>query len=153
MVLVSGLYTTEGLEGIQLTQASLESQVGSWGTIFVAISLFLFAFSSIIGNYYYGEANIRFLTDKKWVLTVFRILSGGGFVFLGAVASFEFVWNMGDLFMALVTLCNLIALAYLSKYAFKLLKNYRDQRRRGIENPVFHRSDLPEVANDLEAWD
>ena len=153
MVLVSGLYTTEGLEGIQLTQASLESQVGSWGTIFVAISLFLFAFSSIIGNYYYGEANIRFLTDKKWVLTVFRILSGGGFVFLGAVATFEFVWNMGDLFMALVTLCNLIALAYLSKYAFKLLKNYRDQRRRGIENPVFHRSDLPEVANDLEAWD
>ena len=153
MVLVSGLYTTEGLEGIQLTQASLELQVGSWGTIFVAISLFLFAFSSIIGNYYYGEANIRFLTDKKWVLTVFRILSGGGFVFLGAVASFEFVWNMGDLFMALVTLCNLIALAYLSKYAFKLLKNYRDQRRRGIENPVFHRSDLPEVANDLEAWD
>ena len=153
MVLVSGLYTTEGLEGIQLTQASLESQVGSWGTIFVAISLFLFAFSSIIGNYYYGEANIRFLTDKKWVLTVFRILSGGGFVFLGAVASFEFVWNMGDLFMALVTLCNLIALAFLSKYAFKLLKNYRDQRRRGIENPVFHRSDLPEVANDLEAWD
>lgn len=153
MVLVSGLYTTEGLEGIQLTQASLESQVGSWGTIFVAISLFLFAFSSIIGNYYYGEANIRFLTDKKWVLTVFRILSGGGFVFLGAVASFEFVWNMGDLFMALVTLCNLIALAFLSKYAFKLLKNYRDQRRRGIENPVFHRSDIPEVANDLEAWD
>ena len=153
MVLVSGLYTTEGLEGIQLTQASLESQVGSWGTIFVAISLFLFAFSSIIGNYYYGEANIRFLTDKKWVLTVFRILSGGGFVFLGAVASFEFVWNMGDLFMALVTLCNLIALAFLSKYAFKLLKNYRDQRRHGIENPVFHRSDLPEVANDLEAWD
>ena len=71
LVLVSGLYTTEGLEGIQLTQASLESQVGSWGTIFVAISLFLFAFSSIIGNYYYGEANIRFLTDKKWVLTVF----------------------------------------------------------------------------------
>ena len=153
MVLVSGLYTNKGLEGIQLTQASLESQVGSWGTIFVAIALFLFAFSSIIGNYYYGEANIRFLTDKKWVLTVFRILSGGGFVFLGAVASFEFVWNMGDLFMALVTLCNLIALAFLSKYAFKLLKNYRDQRRRGIENPVFHRSDLPEVADDLEAWD
>ena len=60
---------------------------------------------------------------------------------------------MGDLFMALVTLCNLIALAFLSKYAFKLLKNYRDQRRRGIENPVFHRSDLPEVADDLEAWD
>ena len=152
MVLVSGLYNTEGLEGIQLTQASLESQVGSWGTIFVAIALFMFAFSSIIGNYYYGEANIRFLTDKKWALTVFRIFSGGVFVFFGAVASFEFVWNLGDLFMALLTLCNLIALVFLCKYVFKLLDNYRDQKRRGIKNPVFHRSDLPEAADDLESW-
>ena len=153
LVLISGLYTTDGLEGIQLTQASLQAQVGSWGTIFVALAIILFAFTSIIGNYYYGEANIRFLTDKKWVLTVFRILSGGAFVFLGAVASFEFVWSLGDLFMALVTLCNLIALAFLSKHAFKLLDNYRDQKRRGIKNPVFHRSDFPELSNDLDSWD
>ena len=66
LVLISGLYNSEGIQGIQLTQASMESQVGSWGTIFVAIAIILFAFSSIIGNYYYGEANIRFLTDKKW---------------------------------------------------------------------------------------
>ena len=87
------------------------------------------------------------------MLTVFRILSGGAFVFLGAVASFEFVWNLGDLCMALVTLCNLVALAFLSKYAFKLLNNYRAQRRRGIKSPVFHRSDLPEIADELEAWE
>ncbi len=153
LVLISGLYNTEGVQGIQLTQASMESQVGSWGTIFVAIAIILFAFSSIIGNYYYGEANIRFLTDKKWVLQVFRILSGGAFVFFGAVASFEFVWNLGDLFMALLTLCNLIALVFLCKYVFKLLDNYRDQKRRGVKDPVFHRSDLPEVADDLVAWD
>ncbi|MBQ6080412.1 MAG: alanine:cation symporter family protein [Muribaculaceae bacterium] len=153
LVLISGLYNTEGIQGIQLTQASMESQVGSWGTIFVAIAIILFAFSSIIGNYYYGEANIRYLTDKKWVLQVFRILSGGAFVFFGAVASFEFVWNLGDLFMALLTLCNLIALAFLCKYVFKLLDNYRDQKRRGIKNPEFHRSDLPEVADDLDAWE
>ena len=153
LVLISGLYTTEGIQGIQLTQASMESQVGSWGTIFVAIAIILFAFSSIIGNYYYGEANIRYLTDKKWVLQVFRILSGGVFVFFGAIASFEFVWNLGDLFMALLTLCNLIALIFLCKYVFKLLDNYRDQKRRGIKNPVFHRSDLPEIADDLDCWD
>lgn len=153
LVLISGLYTTEGMQGIQLTQASMESQVGSWGTIFVAIAIILFAFSSIIGNYYYGEANIRFLTDKKWVLQVFRILSGGAFVFFGAVASFEFVWNLGDLFMALLTLCNLIALVFLCKHVFKLLDNYRAQKRRGIKNPEFHRSDLPEIADELEAWD
>ena len=153
LVLISGLYTTEGIEGIQLTQASMESQVGSWGTIFVAIAIILFAFSSIIGNYYYGEANIRFLTDKKWAVQVFRILSGGVFVFFGAVASFEFVWNLGDLFMALLTLCNLIALVFLCKYVFKLLDNYRDQKRRGIKNPEFHRSDLPEVADELDCWE
>ena len=152
MVLISGLYTTDDLQGIQLTQASLQMQVGSWGTIFVAVAIFLFAFSSIIGNYYYGEANIRFLTDKKWVLTVFRVLSGGAFVFFGAVASFEFVWNLGDLFMALLTLCNLIALTFLCKYAFRLLNNYRDQKRRGIKDPVFKRSDLPEVADELDCW-
>lgn len=153
LVLISGLYTTDGLEGIQLTQASLQAQVGSWGTIFVALAIILFAFTSIIGNYYYGEANIRFLTDKKWALTVFRILSGGAFVFLGAVASFEFVWSLGDLFMALVTLCNLIALAFLSKYAFKLLNHYRAQKRQGVKNPEFHRSDLPEIADDLDCWE
>ena len=153
LVLISGLYTTEGIQGIQLTQASMESQVGSWGTIFVAIAIILFAFSSIIGNYYYGEANIRFLTDKKWAVQVFRILSGGVFVFFGAVASFEFVWNLGDLFMALLTLCNLIALVFLCKHVFKLLDNYRAQKRRGIKNPEFHRSDLPEIADDLDCWE
>jgi len=152
-VLISGLYNTEGLQGIQLTQASLQSQVGSWGTIFVAVAIFLFAFSSIIGNYYYGEANIRFMTNNKWVLFIFRVLSGGVFVFFGAVASFEFVWNLGDLFMALVTLCNLIALVFLCKYVFKLLDNYRAQKRQGIKDPVFHRSDLPEIADDLECWE
>ena len=153
LVLISGLYTTEGIQGIQLTQASMESQVGSWGTIFVAIAIILFAFSSIIGNYYYGEANIRFLTDKKWAVQVFRILSGGVFVFFGAVASFEFVWNLGDLFMALLTLCNLIALVFLCKYVFKLLDNYRAQKRKGIKNPEFHKSDLPEIADDIDCWE
>ncbi len=153
LVLISGLYTDGSLQGIQLTQSSLETQVGSWGKTFVAVAIFLFAFSSIIGNYYYGEANIRFLTDNKAILTIFRILSGGAFVFFGAVASFDFVWNMGDLFMALITTCNLVAIVLLSKYAFRLLADYRSQKRRGIKDPVFHRSDLPEIADELEAWD
>ena len=152
LVLISGLYTTD-MQGIQLTQASLESQVGNWGKIFVAVAIFLFAFSSIIGNYYYGEANIHFLTKNKKVLTIFRLLSGGVFVFFGSVASFDFVWNLGDLFMALLTMCNLIALVFLCKYAFKLLDNYREQRRRGIKDPVFHRSDLPEIADEIDCWE
>lgn len=153
VVLMSGLYTTDGMEGIELTQAALQAQVGGWGTIFVAVAIFLFAFSSIIGNYYYGEANIRYLTNSKTVLFVFRLLSGGAFVFLGAVASFEFVWSLGDLFMALLTMCNLVAIVCLGKYVFRLLDDYRNKKRTGIKDPEFHREDLPEVADDLDSWD
>ena len=63
---------------------------------FIAIAIFLFAFSSIIGNYYYGEANIRFITSNTKVLTIYRLLSGGVMVMFGALASFELVWNIVD---------------------------------------------------------
>ena len=117
------------------------------------ISRFLFAFSSIIGNYYYGEANIRFMTSNQTVLTVYRIMSGGVLVMFGALASLEMVWNLGDLCMALLTACNLIAIAALAKYAFWLLNDYRQQKQRGIKEPLFHRSMLPEIEKDLDCWD
>lgn len=152
IILLSGLYDSGNMEGISLTQAALESQLGASGKIFVAIAILFFAFSSIIGNYYYGEANIMFLTRKKWILMVFRFLSGG-MVMLGAVASLKIVWNLGEVFMGLITLCNLVAITLLGKYAFALLKDYRSQKRRGIKSPVFKRSSLPSIENDIDAWD
>lgn len=77
MILISGLYNTPELNGIALTQAALNSEIGAFGPTFIAIAILLFAFSSIIGNYYYGEANIRFMTSSNAVLTVYRVLSGG----------------------------------------------------------------------------
>ena len=152
IILISGLYTDPNLNGIELTQSALRSEVGSMGTIFIAIAIFLFAFSSIIGNYYYGEANIRFLTDKPLAITVFRVLSGTVMVLFGAVASLELVWNLGDVCMALLTACNLVGIAFLGRYAFRLLDDYRRQKHAGIKNPVFHASTLPEVANDIDTW-
>ena len=113
VILISGLYNVPELNGIALTQAALSSEVGTFGPAFIAIAIFLFAFSSIIGNYYYGEANIRFMTSSQRVLTVFRLLSGGAMVMFGALASLEVVWNLGDLCMALITACNLIAIVVL----------------------------------------
>lgn len=153
VILISGLYKVPELNGIALTQSALESEIGSAGPTFIAIAIFLFAFSSIIGNYYYGEANIRFLTSKKYVLTVYRILSAGVVVFFGSLAALETVWNFGDLFMALITICNLIAIIALGKYAFKLLDDYRAQKKRGIKEPVFRKSQFPEIEKELEAWD
>ena len=153
IILLSGVYQPGCEAGIVLTQSALDSQIGSSGKIFLAIAILFFAFSSILGNYYYGEANILFLTRKRWVLEAFRVLSGGVMVMLGAVASLGLVWNFGEVCMALITLCNLIAIVFLGKYAFILLKDYRKQKSEGKKSPVFNKSMIPEVEKDLDAWD
>ena len=158
IILISGLYNVPELNGIALTQSALQSEVGSAGPVFVAIAIFLFAFSSIIGNYYYGEANIRFIINltshrSPLTLTIYRICSAGVMVMFGALASFELVWNIVDFFMAFLTACNLVAIMMLGKYAFRLLDDYRRQKRSGIKEPVFHRSQLPEIAHELECWE
>ena len=153
MILISGLYSTPDLNGIALTQAALNSEIGAFGPTFIAIAILLFAFSSIIGHYYYGEANIRFMTSSNAVLTVYRVLSGGVLVMFGAMASLEIVWNLGDLCMALLTACNLVAIVRLGKYAFRLLEDYRQQKRSGIKEPTFHRSQMPEIEKDLMSWE
>lgn len=153
IILISGLYDVPELNGIALTQSALQSEVGSAGPVFIAIAIFLFAFSSIIGNYYYGEANIRFITNNSTVMTVYRLFSGGVMVMFGALASFELVWNIVDFFMAFLTACNLVAIVLLGRYAFRLLDDYRKQKRAGIKEPKFHRSQLPEIADEIECWD
>ena len=153
VILISGLYDVPELNGIALTQAALNSEIGAFGPVFIAIAIFLFAFSSIIGNYYYGEANIRYMTSSRTVLTVYRIFSCGVLVMFGALVSLDIVWNLGDLCMALLTACNLIAIIALGKYAFRLLDDYRKQKRNGIKEPVFHRSQLPEIEKDLNCWE
>jgi AGCS family alanine or glycine:cation symporter len=153
IILISGLYQVPELNGIALTQSALQNEIGSVGPMFIAIAIFLFAFSSIIGNYYYGEANIRFITQNNKVMTAYRIASAGLMVMFGALASFELVWNIVDLFMAFLTACNLIAIVLLGRYAFRLLDDYRQQKRQGIKEPVFHRSQLPEIEDELECWE
>ncbi|MBQ8706063.1 MAG: alanine:cation symporter family protein [Paludibacteraceae bacterium] len=153
IILISGLYTSPELNGIMLTQAALESEVGSLGPVFVAVAIFLFAYSSMIGNYYYGEANVRFMTSSQKVMTLYRLASGGVMVMFGAWTTLEVVWSMIDLCMALLTACNLIAIGLLGKYAFRLLNDYRQQKRQGIKEPTFHRSQLPEIEQDLECWE
>ena len=153
IILISGLYKVPELNGIALTQTALQSEVGAMGPIFIAVAILLFAFSSIIGNYYYGEANIRFITPNNTVMTIYRICSAGVMVMFGALASFELVWNIVDFFMAFLTACNLIAIVFLGRYAFRLLDDYRQQKRKGIKEPVFHRRQLPEIEDEIECWE
>ncbi|NFE82093.1 alanine:cation symporter family protein [Clostridium sporogenes] len=149
IVLISGSYLNSDLTGIQLTQTALSSQVGSWGNTFIAICIFLFAFSSVIGNYYYGETNIEFLKGSKTSLFLYRICVIGMVIF-GSIAKIQIVWDMADLFMGFMAIINLIAITMLSKIAFAALKDYDRQKKQGIE-PVFY-ADSIEGLNNIECW-
>lgn len=150
IIIFSGIYN-DGSTGIELTQNALQQEVGSIGSLFVAVAIFLFAFTSIVGNYYYGETNIQFITQRKWVLNVYR-LAVGAMVMIGAVSQLDFVWALADITMGLMTLCNLIAIMILGKYAIKLLNDYQSQKLRGYD-PTYHSSTIPEIADKTKCWD
>ena len=151
IILFSGAPLDGSSNGVQLTQQALTNEIGASGSIFVAVALFFFAFSSILGNYYYGEANIRFITAKKWVLHTYRILVSG-MVLFGSVATLDLVWSLADITMALMAVCNLIAIIFLGKYAIRLLSDYRAQKKAGIQSPVFRKETMPDIEKDLECW-
>ena len=147
IILLSGLYDC-GDDGIILTGHAMEHHLGSFGGWFLMAAIFLFAYSTIIANYFYGETNIRYITGKPWAVTLFRLASGV-VVLLGGFMTLQQAWGIVDLAMALMTITNLIAVLLLSRYAFRLLKDFREQRKKGKE-PVFNPSLFPEA--DLEGW-
>lgn len=151
IILFSNANLDSSLNGVQLTQQALTNEIGSAGGIFVAIAILLFAFSSIIGNYYYGEANIRFITSNKYVLFSYRILVGC-MVMFGALTSLDLAWNLADITMGMMTFCNLIAIALLSKQAIWLLNDYMSQKKRGIASPVFDKESIPELKDKVDCW-
>ncbi|MGO1263538.1 alanine/glycine:cation symporter family protein [Brevibacterium aurantiacum] len=154
IILLSNPEYGSSAEGIQLTQTALSGQLGQWAIHFLTFAIFLFAFSSILGNYYYGEANIEHLTTSKVAVRVYQVIVMVS-VFIGAIAALDIVWTAANIFMAIMALINLFALLMLSPLVFNLLKNYQQQRRQGLE-PVFHRSDLPtfkRINTDIDAWD
>ncbi|MFC4403640.1 alanine/glycine:cation symporter family protein [Gracilibacillus xinjiangensis] len=132
-------------DGIQLTQVALSQHVGDWASIFIAITIFFFAFSSVIGNYYYGETNISFLNHKGIWLTVYRVFVLG-MVMFGSLASIQLVWDMADLFMAMMAIVNLIAILLLSKIAIQVLQDYTRQKKQGID-PAFHYKNVKGLKN------
>ncbi|MFW6187617.1 MAG: alanine/glycine:cation symporter family protein [Actinomycetota bacterium] len=139
-----------GREGASLTQSALALQLGDWAVHFLTVAIFLFAFTSVIGNYYYGESNIRFLSGSRAVMTGYRVLVLV-FVFGGAVLALDLVWSLADLFMAFMDTINLVALVLLAGVAVRVLKNYETQRKQGLE-PVFSSGDVPGLSG-LGAWD
>lgn len=149
MILLSDINFGSDLKGVDLTQAAMSNHLGSWANIFIAVTLFFFAFSSVVGNYYYGETNLEFIKKSKTALNIFR-LAVISIVYYGAVASLQTVWNLADLFMGIMAVLNLFAIALLGKYAFSALKDYAKQRKAG-KNPVFYAKNIKGLEN-VECW-
>lgn len=153
IILFADLHTTAGYNGIQLTQYALAYHIGDWATVFVGIAIFLFAFSSLIGNYYYGQSNIEFIQGDSKYRQLWMLLYRLGvlaMVIFGALAKVELVWDLADVFMGLMALMNLIVIVMLGKYAFAALQDYMDQRREG-RNPQFRYGSVPGLTS-TDSW-
>lgn len=153
IILCSGVHTGAGPQGISLTQAAVDSQFTpgtSFGASFISLAIFFFAFTSIVGNYYYGETNIRFLTPRRGAVYAYRA-AVGGMVLLGGMMSLGLVWSLADITMSLMAICNLAAILVLGRYALACLKDYRKQRREG-KNPVYHADTQPEIESKTPCW-
>lgn len=124
MLLVSGVEGKTGvMDGIPFMQAAISANVGHWGIHFITVSIFAFAFSSLVGNYYYAESNILFIKNSKILLNVFRVTCVAA-IFLGAQADFSLMWNIADITMGCMALVNIVVIFLLGGTAVKALKHY-----------------------------
>ncbi|NDK31120.1 alanine/glycine:cation symporter family protein [Nesterenkonia haasae] len=135
--------------GAELTQGALEETFGLFGAIALALIIFLVAFTSILGNYSYGEANVLFISDSEKLRKVFAVVLTG-VVFIGATIEVDLAWAIAGVAMVVIALFNLVVITILAPTALKLLRHYEDQRKRGLQ-PVFTDTDLPEL-EDVECW-
>lgn len=150
ILLLSHVSTNPGeMTGVQLTQAAIESHVGSWGADFLAVLLFMLAYSSIIGNYAYAESNVQFIKNSRVSLTVFRMIVLC-FVYFGSVTSVPVVWDMADLSMGMMALINLIAILALSPLVFVMLKDYKAKLKMG-RDPEFKLSEHPVLKRRIKS--
>lgn len=150
IVLLSDAYLQADATSINLTQASLTDHIGSWAGVLLAFIIFMFAFSSVIGNYYYGETNIGFIKESKLAINIYRVLVVA-FVYFGAVAKVQLVWDLADVFMGVMAFINLIAILMLWKVAKKVLDNYLAQKKAG-KDPVFY-ADEVDGLGETDCWE
>ena len=148
------IYLNPNLQGLDITQAALATEIGPWAQHFLTFCVLMFSFSSIIGNYYYGENNILSMNLGKKELAIYRFMVLS-FVFLGSVGDFSIVWNTGDIFMGIMAIINLFILMVIGRCAVATYYDYQKQLKQG-KDPVFNPSDIKELRpylDEITAWD
>ncbi|UCJ17742.1 alanine:cation symporter family protein [Pseudomonas sp. MM211] len=153
LILLSGFYTPgfEG-DGIVLTQNSLAAVVGDWGRTFISVALSLFVFTCILYNYYLGENALQFLVGRsKVALLVYRGLVLA-LICWGSMQNLGTVFAFADITMTCLAFVNLTALAMLIKVGLRVMKDYDEQRKAGIAQPVFDGSKFADLDLDRASW-
>ncbi len=124
IMLLTPSHLTQGLEGMSLLQAAMHYHMGDFGVIFIAIILWMFSFSTFIGILFYARSNVAYIFKDNWLSqTLYKILALI-MLFIGGLATYTFVWDLGDIGVGLMTIFNMIALFPLSKQVIQSLKDY-----------------------------
>ncbi|MGN0137450.1 MAG: alanine/glycine:cation symporter family protein [Candidatus Methanomethylophilaceae archaeon] len=140
-------------DGANLVQGVISNTAfGSAANYIIAIFLFVFAFTSLIGYYTMSESNARFIKDKKGVIMAVKILVILVAFIAGTVSTATTVDNVSDTFMALMASVNMILVVLLSRQVFEAYADYRKQKKAGVEEPVFHKSCLSDSTGVTE-WE
>lgn len=152
MCMSSGIEPTESIQGAQYVQLSLRATLGNFGPIFITIAMILFAFTTLLGNLFYVNQSFNHILRKepsKTFNTIYYIIASL-LVFVGAGLNAGMLWDFADLTMGLMTLINVPVILYLSKYAFRALKDYNRQKKQGFD-PVFKAKDIG-LSDEMDFW-
>lgn len=155
VILLGDVYVAgaAGVDGVALTQQSLASHLGDWSKSILAVAIILFAFSSIIYNYYLGENALAVMTKSKVAIIGLRVVILG-IIFLGAVApDATSVFFFADPMMGLLAVVNLVVIMMLFPVAMRVVDDFRKQLRAGVERPVLDPTTFSDLNLDQDAWD
>ncbi len=129
IMLLTPASLTEGLHGMDLLQSAMNYHMGTFGVIFIALILWLFSFSTFIGILFYARSNVSYLFGDNWLSQTLYKLLALIMLFVGGLAAYTFVWDLGDIGIGLMTIFNIAALIPLSRQAVKSLKEYESQKK------------------------
>ncbi len=158
MILCTGLDASSYIDASGNTmnaayiQDTMAANFGAFGGIFITAALVLFAFTTLVGNYFYAEMNISYLykgaEENKVFITCYRLLAAL-IVFIGAQFSAGLAWDLADVLMGFMAMINVPVCVILGNKAFRALKNYTEQKKQGLD-PVFKSSDIG--VSDTDYW-
>lgn len=152
MLLCSGVEPSKEIAGMSYVQAAVANSLGGFGTIFITVALCLFAFTTLIGNFYYAEMGLGYICNKtpgSTLIHAFRILAAV-IVCFGATMEFSVAWDTADVLMGLMAIINLPVIILLAKPAILCMDDYIKQKRAG-KNPVFKAADI-NLEDDTDFW-